>query len=722
MEHASEPRFRFGVFEAYPAAGELRKHGRRVRLQEQPFRVLMLLLEHAGAVVSREELQRTLWPTNTFVEFDQGLNTAIKKLRTALGDSADNPRFIETLPRKGYRFIAPVSTGEAAAAPLPPAPAKHGSRQLVVGIVLAALLIGVALWPGWKRATAPPPTPPLPVPLTTYPGVETHPSFSPDGRAVAFSWNGEREDNYDIYVKEIGSETARRLTTDPARDVGPAWSPDGSLIAFERILNEERATVMFTRAAGGPEVKVTEVDVQLVWQPFPYLAWSPDGKHLVVSDFDVPMGLSLRGKVRTTTGLRPGSLFLVSLETGRRQRLTSQADRLLLDSGPAFSPDGSKLAFVRRLTVGPSELYLLPLSRDCTPLGSPKQLTSRDQLSASPTWSSDGAEVVFAGGPHNWLRLWRIPADGSGPARLLEFAGDNVTCPAISRQGKLAYAKEAGGPDIWSVALSAPGVAAGPAKPFLASTRDEGNPQFSPDGKRVVFASNRSGFNEVWTANADGTNPMQLTSMQAHISGGANWSPDGSRVVFDSLKDGQFEVYVISAAGGAPHRLTDNPAVDGVPSWSRNGDWIYFGSTRTGGRQVWKMPAQGGPAIQVTRKGGYIAVESPDGRFLYYSKTGQFTRTVWKMPVGGGEESIVLRSVTFYNFAVTHDGIYFIPSADDGHYAVHFFSFATGQQSPVLPLSGELGYGMAVSPDGKTLLFTQIGHRGSDLMLFSELR
>jgi len=717
MEHASEPRFRFGVFEAYPAAGELRKHGRRVSLQEQPFRVLMLLLEHAGAVVSREELQQTLWPTDTFVEFDQGLNTAIKKLRTALGDSADNPRFIETLPRKGYRFIAPVSTGEAAATPSP-APAKRGVRQLTVALVLAALLIGVALWPGWKRRAAAPP----PVPLTTYPGVETHPSFSPDGRAVAFSWNGEREDNYDIYVKEIGSETARRLTTDPARDVGPAWSPDGSLIAFERFLNEQRAAVMFTRATGGPEVKVTEVNLQLVWQPFPYLAWSPDGKWLVVTDLDVQPASASGREPQTPPDLRPSSLFLVSLETGERRRLTSQPERPALDSGPAFSPEGRRLAFARRLTVGSSELHVLPLSREYAPEGPPRKLTSRGRVSASPTWTTDGSELVFSSGAHNNLQLWRIAANGTGEASLLEFAGDKATCPVISRQGKLAYAKEWGSPDIWRAELSSPGVIAGPARPFLASTREEGNPRFSPDGKRLIFPSNRSGNTEIWIAAADGANPVQLTSMNAAVSGGPNWSPDGSRIVFDSIKEGQFEVYTISAAGGTPRRLTENPAADGVPSWSRDGAWIYFGSTRSGTRQVWKMPSGGGPPIQVTKGGGWVAVESPDGRFLYYSKAGPSPGGLWKIPVDGGEESVVLPSITFFNFAVTPGGIYFIPSADDRHYSIHFFSFSTGRQSPVLPLIGDLGHGMAVSPDGKTLLFTQIERRGSDLMLFSEFR
>src|SRR5687767_5936470 len=103
-----ETTFRFGRFEFDPSKGELRKRGRAVKLQIQPFRVLAMLLSRPGEVVTREELQRALWPTGTFVEFDQGINTAIRKIRYVLDDTAENPRFIETVPRRGYRFVAPV--------------------------------------------------------------------------------------------------------------------------------------------------------------------------------------------------------------------------------------------------------------------------------------------------------------------------------------------------------------------------------------------------------------------------------------------------------------------------------------------------------------------------------------------------------------------------------------------------------------------------------------
>jgi Tol biopolymer transport system component/DNA-binding winged helix-turn-helix (wHTH) protein len=701
--------FRFGTFEADPASGEFWKNGRRIRLQEQPFRLLVLLLENAGSVVTREELQKRLWPSDTFVEFDYGLNTAIKKLRQALGDSADNPRFIQTLPRKGYRFIAPVRGAEAAAPVARSRPWRWRTVLAAAVCVVAAAATSVWLLRPRRVSTA------VPVPFLSYPGIVGQPSFSPDGRSVAFSWNGENEDNTDVYVKQIGTETPVRLTIDPALDGNPAWSPDGRLIAFRRTLNDTRTDILIMPAAGGPEVRVTET-VTPFSVPRPLLAWSPDSKWLVVTDTDTTKTGQLPELRQAFPGVSRRSLFLVSTETGERRRLTSQPDGPVVDGGPAFSPDGRTLAFVRYVTPYVGDLYLLPLSRAWAPAGVPKRLTAENRACTSPAWTPDGASVVFAYGG------LRIAARRNGEVRRLEFAANNASNVVISRQGTLVYSQSMGRYQIWRVALSGPGVIDGVAKQFLGSTRDL-NPQFSADGRRIVFASSRGGSREIWIANADGTNLVALTSMHASLTGGPNWSPDGSHIAFDSTKEGQFEVYTIGAAGGTPRRLTDNPATDGVPSWSRDGAWIYFMSNRSGEPQVWKMPAAGGQPVQVTKKGGYVAVESPDGRFVYYSKSSTADTGLWRLPVSGGEESEVLPSVTHMNFAIAKDGIYFIPKADEqGRYAVHFFSFATRKSLPIAPLGRRYSNGLAVSPDGKILLYSQPDTGSFEWMMVDHFR
>jgi DNA-binding winged helix-turn-helix (wHTH) protein len=270
------PLVRFGVFEMDVRTGELRKHGVRLKIQDQPFQVLQALVERPGELVTREELQTRIWANDTFVDFDQSLNRAINKVRDVLSDTAASPRFIETLPRRGYRFIAPVEAApksgpmEAAPRPEPPphsvgvlreeAPrdpaaveVKVRSRTPLAWVVVAVLMVLVATSAAWSlRTKADEPPRSAPTPLTTYPGSETQPTFSPDGNQVAFAWTGEKQDNLDIYVKAVGSEASLRLTTNPAADFMPAWSPDGKMIAFLRG-RASGIDVMLIPALGGPE-------------------------------------------------------------------------------------------------------------------------------------------------------------------------------------------------------------------------------------------------------------------------------------------------------------------------------------------------------------------------------------------------------------------------------------------------------------------------------------
>ena len=250
----SQNTLRFAAFEVDPHKGELRKHGLRIRLQDQPFKILIALLEKQGEVVSRDELRERIWGSETFVDFNHGLNAAVNRLRDALGDSADNPRYVETVARRGYCFIAPV---EGLAAPVAPAsvddppvietiesspaaspmPARGGgfsSRLLWTGVAVltAAGVAGIGLW--WALPRSAGPSPRL-VQVTSLSGSETMPTFSPDGAQIAFVWNGEKESDADIYVKLVGSESALRLTKDPGADLLPSWSPDGRNIAFVRI-------------------------------------------------------------------------------------------------------------------------------------------------------------------------------------------------------------------------------------------------------------------------------------------------------------------------------------------------------------------------------------------------------------------------------------------------------------------------------------------------------
>jgi Tol biopolymer transport system component len=241
--------------------------------------------------------------------------------------------------------------------------------------------------------------------------------------------------------------------------------------------------------------------------------------------------------------------------------------------------------------------------------------------------------------------------------------------------------------------------------------------QYSPDGKRIAFESERSGVHAIWVSDADRSNAVELFSRAGMVCWAPRWSPDGQRVAFDFDAEGNYDIYVIRASGGKPIRMTTHSADDIAPSWSRDGNWIYFASIRTGRPEVWKVSAGGGEDVRVTRNGGHGAFESLDGKSVYYTK-GDFSTGFWKMPLSGGEESQVLPSVVTRSFSLVNDGIYFIPEAGtDRKFSIQFLSFATAKVKTVTPMSAAPAAGLSVSPDGRFLLFSQVDEAGSDLML-----
>jgi DNA-binding winged helix-turn-helix (wHTH) protein len=299
------PAFQFGAFELDRRTGELRKYGVNLKLQDQPLQILLLLLERPGEVVTREEIQKRLWPDHTYVDFDNAINSAIRKLRDALGDSPNTPRFIETLARRGYRFIYPVSPTHGSverdlprvSAGLPTVAKERRSWRTVAAVVAVFGLagIGVRFWIANSRSgRTEPPT--APVPLTTYPGIQLFPSFSPDGTRVAFSEDepGKRPSN--IYVKMVGPGDPVRLTKNPNGDFAPAWSLDGRSIAFLRAVDYVHASIIVMPALGGQERELARIRFDAgtflghwSWTvPPPFLAWSADGKWLLGLEQDTP--------------------------------------------------------------------------------------------------------------------------------------------------------------------------------------------------------------------------------------------------------------------------------------------------------------------------------------------------------------------------------------------------------------------------------------------------
>jgi Tol biopolymer transport system component/DNA-binding winged helix-turn-helix (wHTH) protein len=755
---------RFGPFQVDLSSGQLFRSGVRVPLQEQPLQVLRLLLEEEGKVVTREQLRAALWPEDTFVDFEHGVNTAVKKLRQALEDSAERPKFVETLPKFGYRFIVPVEwaadsigmspsprvipMAQPGPTPVPQPVPPEGQRRLrsaialttttPVGLVapvdagasaglapgvvpqprlpksrliwiasLSLLAIAGALFLYLLRRTPESALPPMRVaPLTSLPGTKMTPAFSSDGNQVAFAWNRTKPAGVEIYVKLVSEGEPRQLTHTGKLNFNPVWAPDGQRIAFTR--SSESETALFTISAYGEgERKLISFNQGAERR----ISWSPDGKFLAFADGD---------KNQRSRG---SAIFQLALDTHDKRALTSPPPEYS-DEGPAFSPDGHTLAFVR----GPNsdtgskfDLYVVPVSG-----GEPRRLTFGDNVFwTGPTWTEDGREIVFSSKRTGSSALWRIPVAGGKPRRL-EVGSDDSIEPSISRQGhRLAYMRFPLDVNVYRIVLpdtKNPGNSPAPA-PFLASTRRDANAQLSPDGKKVAFESDRSGSSqEIWVCDIDGSNCAPVTSFGTWTRM-PRWSPDGKRIVCEATRDGKTSVYAIDLETQGVRGLVADPLEERVPSWSRDGRWVYFASRRAGSWQIWKVPAEGGAQVQVTKQGGFHPFESSDSRFVYYSKGGDVAE-VWRVPSDGGEEILILDKLQpemSENWAVVDDGIYFIrfdPYADEEG-AILFYDFARGRVKEIAKLGSHhiLTEGLTVSPDRRSFLYTVWEHPGGDIML-----
>lgn len=418
------------------------------------------------------------------------------------------------------------------------------SRLTGLAVVLA-LVAGGTLWfyfsrPASKTLTRPDSESSLPpmktVPLTSFPGREEWPTFSPDGNQLAFMSNGEKGDNLDIYVKLIDAGAPLRLTTHPGIDNSPTWSPDGKYIAFTRFDKGESA-IFIVPALGGPERKLLSLGFQVHWfGNYPPVVWSPDGKSLAFPDKGSPEDL-------------PG-IFLVSIETGERRRLTSPPAQYLGDWFPAFSPDGQTLVFTRSSSEGASDIYLIRAVG-----GEVRRLTFDNTWSIGPVWTPDGSSIVFISLRGGTLRLWKVSASGGTP-ELLAIGGETFMIQqspsplSISRQGnRLAFARSLEDVNIWRIEVSrSTGRGTSPTK-VVSSTQYEGAPQFSPDGQKIVFQSERSGISEIWVCDLDGANPRQLTFFGGPLVGTPRWSPDGHHIAFDARPEGHSDIYVVGAEG-----------------------------------------------------------------------------------------------------------------------------------------------------------------------------
>jgi Tol biopolymer transport system component/DNA-binding winged helix-turn-helix (wHTH) protein len=699
---ALPPSVRFADFEVDFRAGELRKRGRRIRLQEQPFRVLTMLVERSGEVVSRDDLRQKLWPADTFVDFDHGLNSAVARLRETLNDSAEGPRYVETVPKRGYRFIGEL---EETAPPveIPTEPSTEAKAKVphagvatrwIVGMAALLLILVLAAGVEILRLSRGHADVPLEiVPMAVLPGYEVEPAFSPDGNQVAFrEINGHR--NSGIFTALVGGDSSLRLTNDPA-DCCAAWSPDSRQVAFVRR-NDAEDDICVVPALGGIARKLYSSPRDLK----PHLTWSPDGRVLAFPEND---GTNTRSWI---------TLLSLVDSTTRRLTMPPGEDR---DDSPAFSPDGSQVAFVRGPIAGVVNNVYLVLAKG----GEPKRLTFDNRPIFGLTWNAEGCEVIYSSIREGLSILWRVSVTGGAP-RPVSGVGLMAYSPSVPPRGnELAYRQAIGRDNIWRITLKDGKHPAGPPTIAVAAKGRKLRPNFSPDGKRIAFESDRLGAMEIWACDSNGRNCTQLTSLHG-TAGNAHWSPDGRYIAFEFHPGERAEVYLLDVETHVSKLVSTIPGADNLaPSWSRDGRWLYFSSRRGSGPfQIWKVSPASGRPLQITKAGGIAATESRDGRFLYYSK--YEADGVWRMPLAGGPEVRVLdqpAGTEWFNWGLADKGIYFLNTASTPRTTVEFFEFATRKTTAIASFDKPWGWGFAVSPDNQSLLYVQSEFEESNIMV-----
>jgi Tol biopolymer transport system component len=616
---------RFGIFEVDLQSGELRKGGLKLKLTGQSFQVLVILLEHAGEVATREELQKRLWP-DTFVDVDHNLNTAINKIREVLGDSAENPRFIETLPRRGYRFIAPVGIAEVTAQA-----ALHGTRPVTRSLTRLTFDAGLQLGVTW----------------------------SPDGRFIAYS-SDRGNGKFDIWVQPVSGGDAVQVTKGSGHNWQPDWSSDGKLIAFR----SERAEggLYVVPALGGPERKIASFG----YRP----RWSPDGSQIL-------FGTSFSAIL---AGARLNRLYVVNLTGSPPREILTEflARHDVRPLAAVWHPDGKRISVgTFGCGAGPT-FWTAPLDggaaiRSEIAPGAVDQIDEAAQSGWSSqyefSWAPSGKSVCFQRKSGGAVNLWKMAIDpanlqATGVQRLTTGAGLETDF-ALSPDGKrLAFTAKIQYTRVWVFPFdAASGRVTGAGRAVTSPGMVACEANLSRDGSRLAFCVDRAGKWELREKSlADDLEAPVMADDYVRFH--PVWSPDGARLAYVRAdpKDWRAQLFVWSLESRSEEPFTKSQDKSLMRSENRLGcaaayDWSLDGQCVLASRRVsdddpalgiWLLPTSAPPDAETNARkvaydpdySLYQAHFSPDGRWIVFEATKNGLSapesTLWVMPASGG--------------------------------------------------------------------------------------
>jgi DNA-binding winged helix-turn-helix (wHTH) protein/Tol biopolymer transport system component len=535
---------RFGTFELDLQTGELRHAGQKVKLQEQPFQVLATLLEHPGKIVTREELRSKLWPEDTFVDFDHSLNAAIKRLRDALGESADAPVFIETLARRGYRFIAPVngssSSGGIEIASLPERSKSLFLTHPIAAGCLALIIIASLVWTVWRLP--PRHTDIIERKLTSNSSENSVSSaaVSPDGKYLAYS------DNTGVYLKLIRTGEVHPVPL-PANFSARVddWFPDGSHLLVSRKDQPGKASLWNISVFGGsPRPLAEDASGGSV---------SPDGAYISFNRVDMHLEDWL------------GREIWIMHSDGTDQ-VKVVADNGWLVGKPTWSPDGNRIAYIRTTWGFGPRTSSRTSSVEVNDWRNAKAETlfSDNRLTPAFHWLSDGRLIYVLAGQGLWQEdssMWMVSLQNSGkisgsPKRITQGHG-SILAVAGSVDGKvISFLSEYWSPSVYLGTLAADGTTLLAHKRLTLDESANFPASWTPDSKIVLFSSDRNGTSEIFKQATDQPFAESLITGAQDL-----WqprlTPDGSEILYISTPRSSdpetlSSIFAVPVMGGTP--------------------------------------------------------------------------------------------------------------------------------------------------------------------------
>jgi Tol biopolymer transport system component/DNA-binding winged helix-turn-helix (wHTH) protein len=675
--------------------GEIAKN-----IEPRVLSALHYFLEHAGEVVTRENLISEVWAD--IIVTDHAVTQCIGNIRKIFNDRATDPKFIETIPKRGYRFIASVSVIEEQHESIPaiiepetsvaqfqenqpiptaavnePQPLKQETNWLWLAavVILTGLLVKDFFYEKESTQTDNPekkveikvvPT----KQFTSLPGVEHYPRISPDQRFIAYVWEDENRPS-DLFIQSIDHENSprRQLTFTDYKETHPAWSPEGDRVAFIQYAGTQDCQVKIINIHSLKEIY--EAACNLDQNIGLHLSWSPDGSKIAIPHFEE--GENSRG------------LIIHELDSKNRLRIKCHYQCDYIDFDVSWSPDNKHIALTRLTSMMSTDIFLYDLEDLKKP---EKQLTNIGAQIIGHAWMKDSKRLIFSSGMHGNPSLYSVDIE-SLKIEALNInnigAQANILFPDIVGN-QLTFAAQLQEFFISRVDLpklndrSLPEL---PVKPLVRTSSFSLGPTYSEKEKQLAYISDQSGYFEIWSADLKSPKFQQLTNLEKSVMH-PKWSPNGKYIAFiaSDIEIETSALYLLEVMTGHSYPLKTELNDFWVPEWSHDSESIFVAAKEEGNQKLYSVPIDGSKASVIAENGLYGKM-SKAGDYFFYVKKGE--AGLWQHNLTNGSQQLIIPELEDFNWGnwdLSSEGIYYLTSNSSVD-VINFYNLQTEESYPL---------------------------------------